>query len=404
MVSRIEFNHEERARLVARVPEVKHALLGNLEQFSQYAKSKLLKVGDVYAGIWLEHNQDNLFLVNYAPEEAWASQDVFMKYQQNDGLFPFAMMSAVRPDELSAPALYSHLQCVYPFTRCAMQIAIETKRQIKDFKRIYSAGCRYDQWIEKNRNRAGTGLVEAYCEWDTGHDNSPRVTDGKIPHSCPDNYAANMPDIPIMPILSVDLSAMVYGNRKALAELAVILEYTEEKLFWERKAQCMRNAIMEYLYDPDDEFYYDRDRNGFRKYRTEHVTRLFLNEVLTQDEFDRIWERYFSLPGKGFCCEFPIPAVAIDDPHFDGTCSKNSWGGNTQGLTTLRALLWMDKYGRQDDMDAILSRWLKSALLYNSHFPQEINPFSGKPVGNAENYSPALLIYLEAIKRLGIAA
>jgi hypothetical protein len=51
-----------------------------------------------------------------------------------------------------------------------------------------------------------------------------------------------------------------------------------------------------------------------------------------------------------------------------------------------------------------LSRWLKSALLYNSHFPQEINPFSGKPVGNAENYSPALLIYLEAIKRLGIAA
>ena len=403
MFAKVEFSGAEKKQLVSRIPEVREKLLGNLVTFQQYPKTKLLKAGDVYAGIWLEHNQDNLFLADYAPDEAWASQDVFMKFQRDDGLLPFALTCTFGPDEFfEAPALYWHLQCIYPFTRCALEIAQKTNRPHSDLERIYATGSRYDDWIAKFRDHAGTGLAEAFCEWDTGHDNDPRVTDGDIPHGCPDKDAANMPDIPVMPVLSVDLSAMLYGNRMALAELAGRLGRTDEKVHWENKALAVREVIMEYLYDPADEFYYDRDRNGFRKYRTEHITRLFLNGVLTQDEFDRVWERHFAVPGQGFYSEYPIPAVAIDDPHFDKTCPKNSWASNTQGLTTLRALLWMDRYGHRDDLDAILSRWLQSALRYHTEFPQEINPFSGRPVGDARNYTPSLLIYLEAVKRLGI--
>ena len=54
--------------------------------------------------------------------------------------------------------------------------------------------------------------MEMYCEWGTGHDNDRRVTDGGIPETCPGNDAANMPDLEVMPILSVDLSCMRYGN------------------------------------------------------------------------------------------------------------------------------------------------------------------------------------------------
>ncbi len=403
MFTSIEFSRTEKTQLLDRVQEVKKHLLGNLCEFRQYPDSRLLKAGDVYAGIWLEHNQDNLFLADYAPGEAWASQDAFMQFQRSDGLMPFAMTCAFGPGEFfDAPALYWHLQCVYPFTRCALEIAIKTKRPDSDLEKIYSAGARYDDWIAKYRNRAGTGLAEAFCEWDTGHDNDPRVTDDGIPHACPGNDAGNMPDIPVMPVLSVDLSAMLFGNRTALAELAGMLGRSGDKLLWERKAQAVRNAIIEYLYDPDDEFYYDRDRNGLRKYRTEHITRLFLNGVLTQAEFDRVWERHFAIPGQGFNCAYPIPAVAVDDPHFDKACPKNSWASNSQGLTTLRALLWMDQYGHRDDMNAILSRWLKSALLFNTGFTQEINPFSGQPVGESGNYTPSLLIFLEAVKRLNI--
>lgn len=57
-------------RFNAKVPEVRQALLNNLARFPQYPEVPLLKAGDQYEGIWLEHNQDNLFLADYAPDSA----------------------------------------------------------------------------------------------------------------------------------------------------------------------------------------------------------------------------------------------------------------------------------------------------------------------------------------------
>ena len=51
-------------QLTARVPEVQRALLDNLDAFPQYPETPLLKAGDQYEGIWLEHNQDNFFLAD----------------------------------------------------------------------------------------------------------------------------------------------------------------------------------------------------------------------------------------------------------------------------------------------------------------------------------------------------
>ncbi len=34
-------------------------------------------------------------------------------------------------------------------------------------------------------------------------------------------------------------------------------------------------------------------------------------------------------------------------------------------------------------------------------FQQELHPFTGAPVGEGVGYAPSLLIYLEAVKRLG---
>ena len=59
-------------RIRTKVPEVRRALLNNLDTFPQYPAAPLLKAGDQYEGIWLEHNQDNFFLADYAPESSCA--------------------------------------------------------------------------------------------------------------------------------------------------------------------------------------------------------------------------------------------------------------------------------------------------------------------------------------------
>ena len=88
MIPQVTFTDDERRRIAEQLPKAKEAFLANVKQFNQYP-TPLLLAGDCYTGIWLEHNQDNLFLADYDPQAAWSSQDVFMQYQREDGLLPF---------------------------------------------------------------------------------------------------------------------------------------------------------------------------------------------------------------------------------------------------------------------------------------------------------------------------
>ncbi len=391
------FTDAERASIEHRVDDVRCRLLGNIVTLQQH-KEPVLLVGECYPGIWLEHNQDNLFLAEYDPAAAWGSQTAFMEHQREDGLLPFALPLRPFVDYFQTNAAYWHVQCVYSFPRCALEIARKTGRPESDYRRIYDVGRRYDDWFGAYRNRSGNGLAEMYCEYDTGHDNAPRVTDGGIPHTCPRDDANNMPDLPVMPVLSVDLSAMLYGSRMALAELAELLELPREAAVWRSKAATLKAKMRELLYDSVDDFYYDRDRHGLRKYRTEHITRLFLNGVLEQDEFDRIYSRYFEDTDE-FLTPFPFSSVSVSDPHYDREAKGNSWGAHTQALTALRALLWLRDYGRERERRALLLRWMTS-FQRHGRFPQELNPFDGSPIGEGKNYTPALILFLEGAKEL----
>ena len=405
-----QFTQEEREALLARIPDVRTALLANLRPFAQCGGKSLPIAGADYPGIWLEHNQDWFFLADpalglggEAAEAAWAAQEAFLNLQRDDGLLPFCLpLRWGGPDNyFDSPTRYGQVQAVWSPIRCGLELARRLRRPERDFARLYEAGVRYDAWFRRYRDRAGTGLVEMYCEYDTGHDKDPRVTDGGIPHSCPGNDACAMPDIPCMPVLSVDLSAMLFGTRTALAELAEMLDRPAEASAWRADADALGAAIRRHLYDSEDGFFYDRDTSGFRRYRTEHVTRLFLNGVLEQGEFDALWERHFAVPGRGFAPPFPIPSMAVDDPHFPKEPIHNSWGRNTQALTLLRALLWTERHGRGDWLDATLATWLRATLLHADrfHFQQEVDPWTGEPIGNAADYTPSLLLYLVSCRR-----
>ena len=104
------------------------------------------------------------------------------------------------------------------------------------------------------------------------------------------------------------------------------------------------------------------------------------------------------MPGREFLPPYPLPSVSIDDPSFRHGV-RNCWGGNTQALTSLRALFWMGDYHRENDREALLLRWMKAFEEHpESTFQQELDPFTGAPVGDGVNYTPTLLLFLEAAK------
>ena len=391
------FSPEEIAVLKAQSDAIPEQLHRNMRVFPGETTPVLL-AGASYLGIWLEHNQDVYFAADdICPCTAWQSQEIFMKYQRADGLLP----AAVKCDPFVVR--YAQLQTVWPFARCAFEVAKKCDRPEEDFARIYHAGCRYDEFLLKNRNHSGTGLVEMFCEFDTGHDCSPRVCDGGLPRACADGNAANMPDLSCMPLIAADLSAMRFGALEALAELAEHLGKTREAALHREQAEELKAQMLKLLYDPEDEFFYDLAPTGWRKYRTEHMTRLFLNGVVDQAMFDRIYDRYFA-PGREFFTAYPYPAVSPQDPAFCKDLPPNCWGSNTQMLTLLRALLWMPRYGREGDLREIMRRFLRSYCDNFNCYSQELNPFTGEPIAGEGNYTPAMLFFRAACRTPGVLA
>ena len=387
MIAETTFSPADLDYIRNRLPQINEAVKGNLLPFTG-CRTPLPIAGACYNGIWMEHNQDWFFLADSAPESAWAAVEIFMERQMENGLFPVVVRT-------TGEAFYRQIQNIWPFARCAFEIARKLNKGEADLRRIFRAAAAYDKWLGEYRDYKKLGLVEMFCEYDTGHDKSPRVTDGGLPHNMnPD--AGTMPDLEILPILAPDLSAMRYQGRIALSEIAALLNEEKEAAFWREQARVTREAIKKYLYDPEDDYYYDVDSSGkFRKYRTEHITRLYLNAVVDQEEFDRQYKRYFEDPEQ-FCTPYPFPSIAISDPAFVKELPNNCWGGNTQALTALRASMWMPCYGRSDERERLLKKWMRAFIDYDSCLPQELNPFTGAPIGTGVNYMPSLFIFKQA--------
>ena len=396
MLQMEHFTDAERAILAAKAAEIPERIRRIIRKVP-VLKRPVIPAGGGYDGIWQEHNQDAYFLAEMFPDAAWGSMEIFMRFQMRDGLMPYC----VRFDPVKIG--FSQLQIVWPFARCALEIAKKTGRGGDDLRAVYDSAAMFDRWLAANRDHTGTGLVEMFCEYDTGHDRSLRMTSGGLERQCPGLYAGNMPEFSCMPLIAADLSATRYGALVALAEMAERLDKPAEAREWLELADRVRESIYEWLYDPEDEFFYDRAPKGWRKFRTEHITRLFLNRVADQELFDRIYRRYFENEEE-FLTPWPFPAVSVSDPSFEPEPMWNCWGRNTQALTQIRCLLWMDHYGRGDDLEKLMSRMLRNYLEHpENQYTQELDPFTGAVIRpDSREYMPAMIFFYESCKRLGI--
>ncbi|MDX1682324.1 MAG: hypothetical protein R3336_04300, partial [Phycisphaeraceae bacterium] len=250
----------------------------------------------------------------------------------------------------------------------------------------------------RHRDTRGTGLCEAFCEFDTGHDGSPRFAG--LPEECPDNDAARCPSDPRLPYLAPDLSATVYGGRMALAKMARRLGRPEQAQQWQADAEQIRQAIIEHCYDPEDECFYDVDGRGeFVRIRGDVITRVLGEHVVDQAMFDRIYDRHIHDP-EGFWPPYPLPSIAVSDPAFVRDLPKNSWGGASQALTALRAPRWFNHYGRHDDLQDLMTRWVQ-AIVDAPDFMQQLNPWTGE-FSTSPGYSPAMCVLIDFVDRLSL--
>lgn len=379
-------------RVRVRCAEARAGLEYNTQNVMGYEHPVLIEGGN-YPGIWLECGplEGLVYGRHGAPAIALHNHEVFFRHQREDGNLPCYVWK-----ELISR---SQIQMVVPIAATALETATLTGDEAF-LARAYDACGRWDAWLRRHRDTRGTGLCEAFCEYDTGHDNSPRFHG--LPKPCPDGDAAVCPNAGRLPYLAPDLSASVYGGRVALASMARLLGKSSEAEEWTELAEVIRAAILKHCFDPDDECFYDVDCDGnFVRIRGDALMRVCGEHVPDQKLFDRIYERHIRNP-ESFWTPYPLPSIAADDPAFVKDLPENSWGGASQALTALRAPRWFEYYGRGDDLEHLMLRWVE-AVTNAPDFMQQMNPWTGVFTTSA-GYSPAMCVLLEFVGLLEIKA
>lgn len=376
---------------------------------------ELLLISEQYPGLWLEHVYDSVLLAQMDEKYLFLAENavkVFIKHQTDEGQLPFAVWDGNRIDSKQTQALYWQIQeCVSFYTLC---LEVYQMNRCLDFlKMIYASGEKWISWLKKYRMTTNRGLIEMFCGFDSGHDNSGRLEG----FSCKGNYQKNkviqnadvLPENDeVVPLLAVDMNCNFYGDLMALARMAKLLGEESRGLAWESEAKAIKENLFKYCWNESDAFFYDVDKNNRqRKYLSCTVFHLFLERVLARecdgDKIERIYREHIKNP-KEFWTEYPFPSMAISDPSCEGHPDFNCWGYYTQGLTVLRSIRWLDAYGWSEELDYICESWLKTWTEHFNEFPlaQEIDPVSGKPTRSSLWYSSCMLFYIYSAKRLRI--
>lgn len=131
-------------------------------------ETPILQEGGVYPGCWLESTGtiNAELLSRFLPSVSGATYAAFARHQRDDGLIPYKLTAG-------GPA-FSQIQLVTPLARCVWNHYLLNGRDRAFLTQMYGAMARYDDWLAKWRDTRGTGGVEAFCTFDTGHDLSSR--------------------------------------------------------------------------------------------------------------------------------------------------------------------------------------------------------------------------------------
>jgi hypothetical protein len=385
-------------------------LAGNVKAMPSYKKPVLVE-GSTYAGIWQEcgphealvYSSLSQFVAAEAAEAnpmqvARSNHMAFFALQQADGQIPSSIKVADEPGKTGG---LGQIQMVVPIAATAWELAQQTGDEELLATAYRSCGL-WDTWLRQYRDTRKTGLVEGFCTYDTGHDNSPRWAG--IPNRCPDADAKKCPAIAGMPRLCPDLSATVYGARSALAAMAKALGKRDDEARWLAEAEHIRLLILSELYVPEDGAFYDLDAQGnFVRIRSDAISRVLGEHVVDPNKdkaiFEAIWTKQIHNP-KAFWGPYPLASIAMDDPTFVRPIPRNSWGGASQALTALRATRWMPFYGKQAEMQHMMQQWC-AAIMRHTEFRQQMDPLTGDfTQPDPGGYSPAALVFLDYARRL----
>lgn len=132
------------------------------------------------------------------------------------------------------------------------------------------------------------------------------------------------------PILPVDLNSYLVREYQLLAQMATLLDKTEESQSWQKKADKLAGDINRLMWDEKTGFYYDIFKDDHAKLYCKPASGFtpMLAKIPSKDQGRKLLA-HLKNP-REFNTKYAIPTIAIDMPgrrtHWSGdVCGRNNW-------------------------------------------------------------------------------
>ena len=366
---------------------------------------EILINGSGYNGMWIEDGPIYADLLAKRRLDVSLNMiNTFIKYQRTDGRIPgmFKVFSAndadnqrqeIGKEPAGLAAYYGYLQG-FCFPEHALNMYYYADLGSEYLENLYSMLERYDAYLWRTRDSDGDGCLELWCEWDTGEDNSIRL-EGMLHGWGADTPPADTP----APFESMDVMSWSFAARNALAKISAILKNGNE-VKWKKLAYDVSQKIRDYLWIDEKKACYDRDKeNNIIDTLIHNNLRCMYYGSFSQDMAADFVKYHLKNPNE-FWTNLPLPCIAVNDPAFRNVAGNN-FGGQPNGITFVRSLFALERYGFYSE-NTHIGRRLIEAITPECQFAPQFDPFTMEPSGMQlpHCFSATILSFLEHVTRM----
>ena len=179
-------------------------------------------------------------------------------------------------------------------------------------EQLYEPFKRYAEYFDRERDPERYGLYDIHNHYETGQEYMSR-------------YLAVSADADRVHwgkrfrLKGVDVTVYLYELKRTLAEMAAQLGRDEEAQAWRAGAEKIKQAVLEHMWDPQQEMFFDVNPAEMSRTRVKAAACFYpyFTDIVSRVHLPGL-ERHLFNPQE-FWTPFPAPATSADDPYFSAT-------------------------------------------------------------------------------------
>jgi hypothetical protein len=182
---------------------------------------------------------------------------------------------------------------------------------------VYDGLKKYVGYFDRERDEEVSGLYDIDNHYETGQEFMHRYIEVN-PQADQDNWGE------VFRLKGVDVTVYIYRLKQALCTIAEKLGKNDDAELWKIEAQKIKSAVIEKMWDPKEEMFFDVDPASGERTNVKAATCFYpyFTDIVEKSHSHGL-KRHI-LNKKEFWTPFPIPSSSADDEFF---CAEPEWKG-----------------------------------------------------------------------------